>query len=719
MVVLAKNFKISLAQYRLLSRGLSFIPTPSLGKTQRLDFEFDIQNYHRKIKLAAYFGDDNNRVIPPFVGPSDWSPDLQILPPEIRFLIRQDLESFEKYFKPSIEENNLSIPERIALQELRNYKHIVIKAADKGSAVVVLSREQYIFEVERQLNDTEYYKKLDRPIFWDTVPMVAEILDKLQKKKFITAKQKKYLLGNLEPRERRFYILPKIHKSPEKWTIPFELPPGRPIVSDCGSETYFTAEYLDYYLNPLSVHHPSYVKDTYNFIDIVKNIKISSDFFFFSMDVEALYTNIPIKAGIDCVKQIFTEYPDPKRPDEELLKLLEINLTRNDFMFNDKFYLQIKGTAMGKKFAPAYANIFMAHWEKKALANCNKKPEQYLRYLDDIWGIWSGTEAEFDEFVKILNAQDSSIRLSVETNRDSIDFLDTTVFKGTDFTETNKLEIKVYFKSTDTHALLHRGSFHPRHTFFGLVKSQLLRFNRICTKEENFLEAVKILFKALRKRGYSRTYLRRCFRTYQQERSREDSTKLLPLITTYSTIGTIMNRKLKRNFQDILGQAEMLPNSKIISAYRRNRNLRDLLVQAKLPLLVLTKPLLIEKQFIRLVHIKNARNGNIVKIHQSFSPRSENCVYVIFCSKCGIKYIGETKNNLSTRMYQHRYNVKNKKNVDTPFVGHFIKHGWSTAKMAGLEKNVSWTDWERKKKERFWIFLLGTREPFGLNLKQN
>lgn len=28
--------------------------------------------------------------------------------------------------------------------------------------------------------------------------------------------------------------------------------------------------------------------------------------------------------------------------------------------FNKEFFLQIKGTAMGKKFAPAYANIFMA-----------------------------------------------------------------------------------------------------------------------------------------------------------------------------------------------------------------------------------------------------------------------------------------------------------------------------------------------------------------------
>lgn len=62
---------------------------------------------------------------------------------------------------------------------------------------------------------------------------------------------------------------------------------------------------------------------------------------------------------------------------------------RNDFIFNEKFYLQIKGTAMGKRFAPAYANLYMANWEEEALTKCVHKPLCYLRYLDDIFGIWT------------------------------------------------------------------------------------------------------------------------------------------------------------------------------------------------------------------------------------------------------------------------------------------------------------------------------------------
>lgn len=330
---------------------------------------------------------------------SIWTPPEQKLLPEINLLIQKDNADFKKYFKFYNEKPNLSQDEVTALRDLMHKKHIVIKPADKGSAVVILGRDQYITEAQRQLNNKIYYKKLDAPIYHQTIPIVNRIVDALHKHKYITAKQKQYLKGDPQPRPRKFYILPKIHKEPEQWTVPFEVPPGRPIVSDCSSETYRTAEYIDYYLNPLSVKHPSYVKDTYHFIDIVKKLKMPPNSLFFTMDIESLYTNIDTQAGLLAVKKIFLKYPDNKRPDGALLKLLEINLIKNDFEFNEEYYLQIKGTAMGKKFAPAYANIFMANWEEGALSKCPKKPLYFLRYLDDIWGIWTHSEGDFNQFL--------------------------------------------------------------------------------------------------------------------------------------------------------------------------------------------------------------------------------------------------------------------------------------------------------------------------------
>lgn len=716
VVLLAKNFKLTEPQYDLLNRGLTFVPTLKKDKNHYSQLQLDLQDYHRKLKLADYFRDSSGEKRP-FTGPSLWSPSLTEISPEITELIQKDKNIFNNHYNSldrNFKINNLNSEELNALKELKSMKHIVIKPADKGSAVVIMDREQYTLEAQRQLNDLTYYKRLERPIYLETIPLVRDILLRLKKKKFINAKQLQYLQGDLHPRERRFYILPKIHKDPTTWTVPFEVPKGRPIVSDCSSETYHTTEFLDYFLNPLSTRHPSYVKDTYHFVDVVKNLNLPSQFYFFSMDVASLYTNIDIDAGLSAVKKIFHKYPDPRRPDQELLELLDINLRRNDFVFDDQFYLQVKGTAMGKRFAPAYANIFMANWEEEVFQKCKKKPLHYFRYLDDIWGIWDGSREEFQLFVSILNLHDPSIQLEAEIDANSIDFLDTTVFKGADFASTGKLDIRVFFKKTDLHALLFKSSHHPKHTFAGLVKSQLLRFFRICTKREDFMSAVEVLFKSLRKRGYSRQFLRNCLKNYLISKPKYVG-KLIPLITTFDSISKKFNDQWKTNFY----RAKILQNFKIISAYRRNPNLRDLLVFAKLPSLKSGKPQKYLEQFAKLKFIKNSKEKNVLKITQSFSTRSSNCVYVIFCVKCNQKYVGETRNTLFTRLMQHRYNIRNRKETHTLVVQHFLMHGLSSLRLAGLQTSPVWTDWERKKVERRWIFLLGTREPNGLNLKNN
>lgn len=288
-------------------------------------------------------------------------------------------------------------------------------------------------------------------------------------------KQSDYVRGMDVPKRRRFYILPKIHK--EKNLL----------------------EFLDmpYYLNPLSSKHKSYIKDIQDFLEKVRRIKVRKEAKLFSKDIESLYTNTETEKGLAAVRKCFEHCPDENRLEAAILRLLELSLTKNDFEFDGRFYLQIKGTAMGKKFAPAYANIYMADWEETVFPKCRKLPTQYLRYLDDVWGVWEGTRQEFEEFVGVLNQHCSSIRVKWELKEHKINFLDTITYKGLDFEKTGRLDVKVYFKPTDTHALLHHKSYHEKHVFKGLVKAQLLRFRQICTRDKDRVEAMKTLFQAL------------------------------------------------------------------------------------------------------------------------------------------------------------------------------------------------------------------------------
>lgn len=79
---------------------------------------------------------------------------------------------------------------------------------------------------------------------------------------------------------------------------------GCPIVSDCSSGTDKIADYIEFFLNPLSTKHPAYIKDTYNFIDIIKGLRVSTDSFFFSLDVDSIYTNIDTQSGLNAVRSV-------------------------------------------------------------------------------------------------------------------------------------------------------------------------------------------------------------------------------------------------------------------------------------------------------------------------------------------------------------------------------------------------------------------------------
>ena len=167
-------------------------------------------------------------------------------------------------------------------------------------------------------------------------------------------------------------------------------------------------------------------------------------------------------------------------------------------------------------------------------------------------------------------------------------FLDVTTFKGPDFNTTGRLDTKVFFKPTDSHALLHYSSFHPKHTFTGIIKSQLIRFKRICSRPEDNMLAIQTLFKALSKRGYSRSLLRTVRKNINNTRTsaqkdRFKNKRMVPFVAAYSPYTTRAIRRAKKHFEDTMTGTSLAQNMEIIPAYKRNPNLRDILVRAKLP----------------------------------------------------------------------------------------------------------------------------------------
>ena len=63
-------------------------------------------------------------------------------------------------------------------------------------------------------------------------------------------------------------------------------------------------------------------------------------------------------------------------------------LKSNSFKFNNEHYLQIQGTTMGTKMAPAYANIFMGRLEGQLLRFVTLWPFSWLNFFDNIDMKW-------------------------------------------------------------------------------------------------------------------------------------------------------------------------------------------------------------------------------------------------------------------------------------------------------------------------------------------
>ena len=143
-------------------------------------------------------------------------------------------------------QRNMSREEEEALENLRGYDGIVIKQADKGSAVVVMDREKYVDEAMRQLNDSDVYIPLQKDPTTTMIKKINARINKLHADGYISDSSLQYLLINSDARAGRFYLLPKMHKANC---------PGRPVISGCNTPTEKISAFVDHQLKTFDSSH--------------------------------------------------------------------------------------------------------------------------------------------------------------------------------------------------------------------------------------------------------------------------------------------------------------------------------------------------------------------------------------------------------------------------------------------------------------------------------
>ena len=149
---------------------------------------------------------------------------------------------------------NLTSKENKALKSLQRHKKIVIKPADKGATIVIMDKARYVEEGD-SCHKINIIRKL-RASPHNSTRNSQQNCGAYTVEEIFTKKQAEYLKVPHNPRERRFYLLPKVHKDRSKWAHNHLTPLERPMVSDFNIDTYNISKYMDYFLSPLATAHP-------------------------------------------------------------------------------------------------------------------------------------------------------------------------------------------------------------------------------------------------------------------------------------------------------------------------------------------------------------------------------------------------------------------------------------------------------------------------------
>ncbi|CAJ0966747.1 unnamed protein product [Ranitomeya imitator] len=183
------------------------------------------------------------------------------------------------------------------------------------------------------------------------------------------------------------------------------------------------------------------------------------------------------------------------------IDLLNLVLRESFFLFEDDFFVQTCGTAMGSNVAPAYANLYMDHFEREQVY-ANPRFQQHAliwyRYIDDIFCIWQGNHTSLQEFYNDINTARPELSFTLAFHDNEVTFLDTKVLKDA----LGNLNTDLYSKPTDCNSLLLYNSCHPKSTKDSLPRSQFKRVSRIVSNPDIKATRLQEMSDKFRARNY-------------------------------------------------------------------------------------------------------------------------------------------------------------------------------------------------------------------------
>ena len=514
---------INLSNYTLTDSEKHLL---NLGLNCHLQSKVDM--YERKVELEILYESLLNLQTQKIV---EISPELQ------------DQLRAEGSRQPPNSNSTLLTPElRAAAKSLRENNNIVIRRADKSSTFVILNRDDYRKKIQDVLKDGSKFQKISKNPCENIKSKINNLIDRatsetgqaMPLKKIVGDYSPGYIYGNV-----------KTHKPGEK---------VRPIISQVTTPTYHTAKQLDKLIKKY-LPQGKMLRSATEFVELLHGKQYSGNLF--SLDVESLFTNVPVHRTINIILDKVYHHPTisaPVIPKHTLRELLLICTTEVPFKDMDgNMYIQCDGVSMGSPLGPTFANFFMAEVENRALSNI--QVSLYCRYIDDIFLICNA------DSLKLLQTEMmtiSGMNFTFERSvNNKLPFLNVLV----DVTD-GQVRTSVYRKPTDVGKCLNAVSECPDRYKISVVKGFLFRAKTLSSDRDEMLLEMNRSKQILVNNGYTNKLIDDEIRKFLR---REASQQQPPTTTTHKIYyKNFMNHNYKRDekaIKDIINNNVKVINS--------------------------------------------------------------------------------------------------------------------------------------------------------------
>lgn len=496
------------------------------------------------------------------------------------------------------------------IKEFKNNPDIVIRKADKSNTFVLMRKVDYCKKIDAILSDRTKFQKITKDPTEDLKKQINSSIAVINAEASPDNFMK--LEGHYEP--GYIYGNPKIHKN-------LNDPPLRPIISQIGTVVYETAKKLN---SIIAKYMPKQhvIDSTYEFIEICKTIKNPK--FFASLDVESLFTNVPVSETIEIILNHVYENPNippPHIPKLIMKKLLNTCTTKSPFRNSDgALFVQTDGVSMGSPLGPTFASYYMCELENRALQTVQNRPKVYCRYVDDCF---LAIES-FDQLVTLKNYFEENSVLhftyEMEVNK-RLPFLDVLLNRSPNGVDTN-----VFRKTTNSEECINYKSICPAKYKLAVIKTLLHRAYAVCSSWENFHSEVDRIRQLLVNNSF-------------------------PISVIDSTIQKFVNQKFDPN---------EAPRKQQIVLYYRNQYTSQAKMDENALATIINRnvfPVDQSKDIALRIFYKNPKLKYIfIKNNSSKSSANSHVVYQYTCPEDGcntVSYIGYTTCSLAKRFYTH------------------------------------------------------------------